>query len=153
MTRWQKTMQNGGIWEKGLQNATSNSNVLNKGVQEAFNQSNEYQLSDCASYFLSNARRLSNSGYVPTTQDILHTRVRTCGVVEVQVIFFQNQSFYLVDSYLFLTLDAFVVHLLIYFSSHLQRGLLLHGLLQHEFLTARFFNWVWKYFYYTFLII
>ena len=54
------------------------------GVQDAFNQSNEYQLSDCASYFLSNARRISHSGYVPSTQDILHTRVRTCGVVEVK---------------------------------------------------------------------
>lgn len=54
-----------------------------KGVQEAFNRSNEYQLSDCASYFLSNTKRISNSGYVPTTEDILHTRVRTCGVVEV----------------------------------------------------------------------
>ena len=55
------------------------------GVQDAFNQSNEYQLSDCASYFLSNARRISHSGYVPSTQDILHTRVRTCGVVEVKI--------------------------------------------------------------------
>ena len=54
------------------------------GVKEAFNRSNEYQLSDCASYFLSNVRRIaSTSSYVPTTQDILHTRVRTCGVVEV----------------------------------------------------------------------
>ena len=32
---------------------------------------------------------------------------------------------------------------------HIQQGLLLHGFLQHEFLTARFFDWVWKYFYYT----
>ena len=53
------------------------------GVQEAFSRSDEYQLSDCTSYFLSNVRRISNSGYVPTTQDILHTRVRTCGVIEV----------------------------------------------------------------------
>ncbi len=39
--------------------------------------------SDCAPYFLSNVKRLSDPAYVPSTQDILHTRVRTCGVVEV----------------------------------------------------------------------
>ena len=36
-----------------------------KGVQEASNRSNEYHLSDCASYFLSNVKRISSSGYVP----------------------------------------------------------------------------------------
>ena len=53
------------------------------GVLEAFNYANENHLSDCAAYFLSNIKRLACSGYVPSTQDILHTRVNTCGVVEV----------------------------------------------------------------------
>ena len=48
-----------------------------------FARANEYNLSDCAHYFLSNVKRLSDVGYVPTTQDILHTRVKTSGIVEV----------------------------------------------------------------------
>lgn len=57
-----------------------------KGLQEAFRRSHEYQLSDCAPYFLSNVKRLSDPAYVPNTQDILHTRVRTCGIVEVTLL-------------------------------------------------------------------
>ena len=57
-----------------------------KGIQEAFTRACEYQLSDCAPYFLSNAERLSDPAYVPTTHDILHTRVKTCGIVEVKFI-------------------------------------------------------------------
>ena len=47
-------------------------------------RANEYQLSDCAKYFLENVGRLGQHGYIPTTQDILHTRVRTSGIVEVK---------------------------------------------------------------------
>ena len=54
------------------------------GVQAAFLRANEYQLSDCAKYFLDNVSRLGQHGYIPTTQDILHTRVRTSGIVEVK---------------------------------------------------------------------
>ena len=51
--------------------------------KDVFARANEYNLSDCAHYFLSNVKRLSDVGYVPTTQDILHTRVKTSGIVEV----------------------------------------------------------------------
>ena len=54
------------------------------GVQAAFLRANEYQLSDCAKYFLDNVGRLGQHGYIPSTQDILHTRVRTSGIVEVK---------------------------------------------------------------------
>ena len=54
------------------------------GVQAAYLRANEYQLSDCAKYFLDNVNRLGQHGYIPTTQDILHTRVRTSGIVEVK---------------------------------------------------------------------
>ena len=54
------------------------------GVQAAFLRANEYQLSDCAKYFLDHVTRLGQHGYIPTTQDILHTRVRTSGIVEVK---------------------------------------------------------------------
>ena len=81
-----------------------------------FPRANEYQLSDCAKYFLDNVERLGQHSYIPTTQvfltsyknieldqehfsgdpidwgnlthasaqDILHTRVRTSGIVEVR---------------------------------------------------------------------
>ena len=49
-----------------------------------FRRSHEFNLSDCAPYFLSNVKRLSDSAYIPTTQDILHTRIPTCGIVEVR---------------------------------------------------------------------
>ena len=55
-------------------------------MQEVFGRANEYNLSDCAHYFLSNVKRLSDVGYVPTTQDILHTRVKTSGIVEVNLL-------------------------------------------------------------------
>ena len=48
-----------------------------------FSRGHEFNLSDCAPYFLSNVKRLSDPAYIPTTQDILHTRVKTCGIVEV----------------------------------------------------------------------
>jgi len=54
------------------------------GIQAAFLRANEYQLSDCAKYFLDNVERLGQHSYIPTTQDILHTRVRTSGIVEVK---------------------------------------------------------------------
>ena len=57
-----------------------------KGIQEAFLRACEYQLSDCAHYFLNNVERLSDSAYIPTTHDILHTRVKTCGIVEMKFI-------------------------------------------------------------------
>ena len=57
-----------------------------KGLQEAYARAHEYNLSDCAQYFLTHVDRLSDPAYVPTTQDVLHTRVKTCGIVEVKFI-------------------------------------------------------------------
>ena len=33
-------------------------------------------------YFVENASRICTEGYVPTTQDIVHSRAITCGIVE-----------------------------------------------------------------------
>ncbi|KAI0749464.1 G-protein alpha subunit [Daedaleopsis nitida] len=40
------------------------------------------KLEEWADYFLNNIGRVSNSGYVPTTEDILHARIQTMGVAE-----------------------------------------------------------------------
>lgn len=53
------------------------------GVEECFSRSNEYQLNDSAKYFLDDLERLGQPNYEPTEQDILRTRVKTTGIVEV----------------------------------------------------------------------
>lgn len=57
------------------------------GVQECFSRSREYQLNDSAEYYLSALDRISQSGYIPTEQDVLRTRVKTTGIVETHFTF------------------------------------------------------------------
>ncbi|KHJ84352.1 g-protein alpha subunit [Oesophagostomum dentatum] len=66
------------------------------GVQECFARSNEYQLNDSAKYFLDDLERLGEATYQPTEQDILRTRVKTTGIVEVHFTF-KNLNFKLFD--------------------------------------------------------
>ncbi|KAL1238354.1 Guanine nucleotide-binding protein G(o) subunit alpha [Trichinella spiralis] len=66
------------------------------GVQECFGRSNEYQLNDSAKYFLDDLDRLGQHEYQPTEQDILRTRVKTTGIVEVHFTF-KNLNFKLFD--------------------------------------------------------
>lgn len=66
------------------------------GVQECFSRSNEYQLNDSAKYFLDDLKRLGAKDYQPTEQDILRTRVKTTGIVEVHFSF-KNLNFKLFD--------------------------------------------------------
>ena len=54
------------------------------GVQECFKRSNEYHLCDSAAYFLDALDRIALDDYVPTMQDVLRTRARTTGIVEVE---------------------------------------------------------------------
>ncbi|KAL8235169.1 hypothetical protein R6Q59_021269 [Mikania micrantha] len=53
-------------------------------IQETYARGNELQVPDCADYFLENLHRLSEANYIPTKEDVLHARVRTTGVVEIQ---------------------------------------------------------------------
>ncbi|PAA59630.1 hypothetical protein BOX15_Mlig015690g1, partial [Macrostomum lignano] len=66
------------------------------GVQQCFGRSNEYQLNDSAKYFLDDLDRLGAKAYMPTEQDILRTRVKTTGIVEVHFVF-KNLNFKLFD--------------------------------------------------------
>lgn len=67
-----------------------------EGVQLCFQRSNEYQLNDSAKYFLDDLDRLGRRDYMPTEQDILRTRVKTTGIVEVHFSF-KNLNFKLFD--------------------------------------------------------
>ena len=55
-----------------------------KGIQECFKRSNEYHLCDSAGYFLDALDRIALDDYIPTMQDVLRTRARTTGIVEVE---------------------------------------------------------------------
>jgi guanine nucleotide-binding protein G(o) subunit alpha len=57
------------------------------GVQQCFNRSNEYQLNDSAKYFLDKLDEIGTASYLPSTQDILRTRVKTTGIVEINFTF------------------------------------------------------------------
>lgn len=66
------------------------------GIRDCFNRSNEYQLNDSAQYFLDDLDRIGAKNYSPTEQDILRTRVKTTGIVEVHFNF-KNLNFKLFD--------------------------------------------------------
>ena len=68
---------------------TDNGNLIKRlwqddSVQEAFQRRREYQLNDSAEYFLSQIDRVASSDYVPTQDDVLRTRVKTTGIVEIR---------------------------------------------------------------------
>ena len=66
------------------------------GVQLCFLRSNEYQLNDSAQYFLDQLYRIGSSDFLPNEQDILRTRVKTTGIVEINFSF-KNLNFRLFD--------------------------------------------------------
>uniref|UniRef100_A0A7E4UL69 Guanine nucleotide-binding protein alpha-3 subunit n=1 Tax=Panagrellus redivivus TaxID=6233 RepID=A0A7E4UL69_PANRE len=55
-----------------------------KGVQDAVHRGNEYQLPESAPHFLANVARIAEKDYKPTEQDILLSRIKTTGIVEVK---------------------------------------------------------------------
>ncbi|XP_017601372.1 PREDICTED: guanine nucleotide-binding protein G(t) subunit alpha-3 [Corvus brachyrhynchos] len=57
------------------------------GTQACFARAAEYQLSDSAAYYLNDLDRLAMPDYVPTEQDVLHSRVQTTGIIETQFCF------------------------------------------------------------------
>lgn len=66
------------------------------GIKEVFNRSNEFQLDDCADFFLGNAERFCAPNFTPTETDILKVRAKTTGIVEVSFLI-RKKKFRLVD--------------------------------------------------------
>ena len=58
------------------------------GVQTCFSRSNEYQLIDCAGYFMEPEKQaqIQQPSYLPNNQDILRCRVPTSGIVETKFV-------------------------------------------------------------------
>jgi guanine nucleotide-binding protein G(o) subunit alpha len=67
-----------------------------EGVLQCFLRSNEYQLNDSAQYFLDQLYRIGSLDFLPNEQDILRTRVKTTGIVEINFSF-KNLNFRLFD--------------------------------------------------------
>ncbi|PAV86102.1 hypothetical protein WR25_24429 [Diploscapter pachys] len=54
-----------------------------KGVQIAYDKKDDFYLHDSAKYFFDVLDRVNEPNYIPSEQDILHTRTATMGVIEV----------------------------------------------------------------------
>jgi len=54
-----------------------------RGIQEAFSRQAEFQLIDSAQYYFSNIDRIGASSFVPNEQDVLRSRVKTTGIIEI----------------------------------------------------------------------
>ena len=51
-------------------------------IQITYERRNEFQIVECAKYFLSRVHEVLAPDYIPTDQDLLQTRQRTIGIVE-----------------------------------------------------------------------
>ena len=53
-----------------------------ESIQKLFKRRSEFQLNDSAEFYFTEVARLSAEGYLPTTDDVLRSRVRTTGIVQ-----------------------------------------------------------------------
>ncbi|XP_021375198.1 guanine nucleotide-binding protein G(i) subunit alpha-like [Mizuhopecten yessoensis] len=67
------------------------------GVQACVSRSREYQLMDCAKYYLNALERITKPGYMPSTQDVLRTALKTTGIVESKFLF-KSVHFKVIDT-------------------------------------------------------
>eukprot|EP00605_Chrysophyceae_sp_TOSAG23-4_P001387 GSChrysophyteH1.ASY1.ANO1.1507.1 assembled CDS len=56
-----------------------------KGVQRVYEQREYYHLMDGTSYYLDEVKRLADPDFVPTEEDTIMTRVRTTGMVTIDI--------------------------------------------------------------------
>eukprot|EP00736_Rhodelphis_marinus_P011808 Rmarinus@m.22179 len=56
-------------------------------IQKVYERRNEFQLNDSANYYFNNIDRINEEDYIPTVDDVLRSRVKTTGIVEIQFDF------------------------------------------------------------------
>eukprot|EP01103_Thecamoeba_quadrilineata_P016013 TRINITY_DN5231_c1_g1_i1.p1 TRINITY_DN5231_c1_g1~~TRINITY_DN5231_c1_g1_i1.p1 ORF type:complete len:357 (-),score=87.89 TRINITY_DN5231_c1_g1_i1:232-1302(-) len=66
------------------------------GIQATWERACDFQISDSASYFIPRAKEFALEGYDVTNDDVLHTRVKTTGIVEIEFTV-EKETFKLVD--------------------------------------------------------
>jgi len=54
------------------------------GIQKAFAESAKFQLIDSAQYYFDSLDRLASPGYTPNEQDVLRSRAKTTGIIEIE---------------------------------------------------------------------
>lgn len=55
-------------------------------IQKTYERNNEFQLIDGAQYCFENVDRFTESGYIPTQDDVLRVRARTAGIIETTFV-------------------------------------------------------------------
>jgi len=53
-----------------------------KGIQEAYSERSRFQLNDSTKYFMDSIDRVLQEGFLPSSEDILRSRVKTVGAIE-----------------------------------------------------------------------
>jgi hypothetical protein len=53
------------------------------GIKKTFERRNEFQLDDSTLYYMTNIDRITDPSYIPSQEDVLRTRVKTVGVIEM----------------------------------------------------------------------
>jgi GTPase SAR1 family protein len=66
------------------------------GIQDVYSRSSEFHLNDSAAYYFAAIDRICQPNYIPDSQDILRSRIRTTGIVESQFTY-SDLSFRLFD--------------------------------------------------------
>jgi hypothetical protein len=66
------------------------------GIQKVFEKRNEFQLDDSAPYYFNHMDRIKQSDYKPNVEDVLRSRVKTTGIVEMNFKL-NDQSVTLID--------------------------------------------------------
>eukprot|EP01091_Cochliopodium_minus_P012408 TRINITY_DN374_c0_g1_i1.p1 TRINITY_DN374_c0_g1~~TRINITY_DN374_c0_g1_i1.p1 ORF type:complete len:354 (-),score=123.15 TRINITY_DN374_c0_g1_i1:101-1162(-) len=66
------------------------------GIQEAFKNSAKFQLDDSTKYYMDQFSTIKQSGWVPTTDDVLRARKKTTGIIETD-FHVSGKTFKMVD--------------------------------------------------------
>jgi len=53
-------------------------------IQQAYSRSSEFQISDSAAYYFSHLDRIGNENYIPSVEDVLRSRAKTTGIIEIE---------------------------------------------------------------------
>ena len=57
------------------------------GLQHCASRNKDYQLFDSAIFFLNSLERIAAPNYIPTFDDMLRSRIKTTGIIEMQFNF------------------------------------------------------------------